>query len=343
MFDAIEAINDIIDDINDDAAEYAESCYEEIYDELCYRVECGDLTVEEAELINEKAYDMYIIEKSVRQREINRKFSSLLNKYNYDPKTKTIEVNGTKIKVNVNREDPYAASTMLQVDMKKYNREVKRLISIGMNEKDAKHIASSLLKRSGNTKIKSISIGNQINEFGLLHEVGHVKDESNKRKIKREKQFIDKYGRSSLNKDTRKELLKDDFFDDRDNNKIQKDIEKAVDEKNDKDQKRVINYKKINDAIKYQNLKQLYADKTLNEHDRSNSEYIADLYAMTHQDEHEFTDENKKHLDKVANSSDQKFFRRPMKVFSNPDNENRQISRNELMKRERKLITDTFK
>ena len=59
MFDAIEAINDIIDDINDDAAEYAESCYEDIYEELCYRVECGELSVEEAELINEKAYDMY--------------------------------------------------------------------------------------------------------------------------------------------------------------------------------------------------------------------------------------------------------------------------------------------
>ena len=33
--------------------------YKEIYDELCYRVECGELTLEEAELINEKAYDKY--------------------------------------------------------------------------------------------------------------------------------------------------------------------------------------------------------------------------------------------------------------------------------------------
>ena len=59
MFNAIEAINDIIDDINDDAMEYAESCYEEIYDELCYRVESGELTLEEAELVNEKAYEKY--------------------------------------------------------------------------------------------------------------------------------------------------------------------------------------------------------------------------------------------------------------------------------------------
>ena len=59
MFDAIEAINDIIDDINDDAAEYAESCYEDIYDELCYRVESGELSVDEAELINQVAYEKY--------------------------------------------------------------------------------------------------------------------------------------------------------------------------------------------------------------------------------------------------------------------------------------------
>ena len=62
MFDAIEAINDIIDDINDDAMEYAESCYEEIYEELCYRVECGDLTAEEAEMVNQAAYEKYVSE-----------------------------------------------------------------------------------------------------------------------------------------------------------------------------------------------------------------------------------------------------------------------------------------
>ena len=38
---------------------YGESYYEEIYDELCYRVECGDLTLEEAEIINERAYDSF--------------------------------------------------------------------------------------------------------------------------------------------------------------------------------------------------------------------------------------------------------------------------------------------
>ena len=76
MFDAIEAINDIIDDINDDTMEYAESCYEDIYEELCYRVESGELTLEEAELINDKAYDMYMSEATrykVEQERLARK------------------------------------------------------------------------------------------------------------------------------------------------------------------------------------------------------------------------------------------------------------------------------
>ena len=59
MFDAFEAINYIIDDINNEASEYAESCYDEIYNELCYRVECGDLTIEEANYLNDRAYEMY--------------------------------------------------------------------------------------------------------------------------------------------------------------------------------------------------------------------------------------------------------------------------------------------
>ena len=79
MFDAIEAINDIIDDINDDVAEYSESCYEEIYDELCYRVECGDLSVEEAELINNAAYEKYVSEAAgykVEQESLARKIQN---------------------------------------------------------------------------------------------------------------------------------------------------------------------------------------------------------------------------------------------------------------------------
>ena len=59
MFDAYEAINDIIDDINED---YYESCYDAIYEELCDRVDYGELTIEEAEMINEAAAYKYLYE-----------------------------------------------------------------------------------------------------------------------------------------------------------------------------------------------------------------------------------------------------------------------------------------
>ena len=61
MFDATEAINNIIDDIN---ADYYESCYDAIYEELCERVEDGNMTIEEAEMVNEAAAEKYLYEKS---------------------------------------------------------------------------------------------------------------------------------------------------------------------------------------------------------------------------------------------------------------------------------------
>ena len=59
MFNVNEAINDIIDDINED---YYESCYDAIYEELCDRVNYGELTLEEAEMINVAAAEKYITE-----------------------------------------------------------------------------------------------------------------------------------------------------------------------------------------------------------------------------------------------------------------------------------------
>ena len=55
-FDAYEAVDDLIDEINDDyAVEAAEEAYQQIYEELCERGECNELTLEEAEIINDAA------------------------------------------------------------------------------------------------------------------------------------------------------------------------------------------------------------------------------------------------------------------------------------------------
>ena len=63
-FDAYEAVDELIDEINDDyAVEAAEEAYQQIYEELCERVECDELTLEEAELINDAAAEKYLYEK----------------------------------------------------------------------------------------------------------------------------------------------------------------------------------------------------------------------------------------------------------------------------------------
>ena len=36
--------------------------YDLIYEELCERVECGELSLEDAEIINDVAYDKYVME-----------------------------------------------------------------------------------------------------------------------------------------------------------------------------------------------------------------------------------------------------------------------------------------
>ena len=62
-FDAYEAVDDLIDEINDEYAAEAVDAYQQIYDELCERVECDELTLEEAELINDVAAEKYLFEK----------------------------------------------------------------------------------------------------------------------------------------------------------------------------------------------------------------------------------------------------------------------------------------
>ena len=62
-FEAYEAVDDLIDEINDDyAAEAAEEAYQQIYEELCERVDYGELTLEDAEIINEAAAEKYLYE-----------------------------------------------------------------------------------------------------------------------------------------------------------------------------------------------------------------------------------------------------------------------------------------
>ena len=50
--------------------------YELIYEELCERVECGELTLEEAEIINDVAYDKYVKEANIYDKIIDKHASA---------------------------------------------------------------------------------------------------------------------------------------------------------------------------------------------------------------------------------------------------------------------------
>ena len=70
--------------------------YDLIYEELCERVECGELTLEEAEIINDVAYDKYVKEANIYDKIIDKhadasdRYEEKLNKITkaktqYDP------------------------------------------------------------------------------------------------------------------------------------------------------------------------------------------------------------------------------------------------------------------
>ena len=68
MFNVNEAVDELIDDINVD---YYESCYDAIYEELCDRVAYGELTIEEAEMINDAAAEKYLTEGNAFNKIVN--------------------------------------------------------------------------------------------------------------------------------------------------------------------------------------------------------------------------------------------------------------------------------
>ena len=113
MFNAFEAVNNIIDEINEN---YYESCYDSIYEELCDRVAYGELTIEEAEMINEAAAEKYLYEKV-------RLFKKKKKKYEFPDKIKktNYSIDGAKISYYYDpdkEEDPETIEENLD---KKYN------------------------------------------------------------------------------------------------------------------------------------------------------------------------------------------------------------------------------
>ena len=85
--------------------------YELIYEELCERVECGELSLEDAEIINDVAYDRYVTERNVydkivdRQAERAREYAGKLDRY--DAIAKANRSNTVQTQIN-NARNKYA-------------------------------------------------------------------------------------------------------------------------------------------------------------------------------------------------------------------------------------------
>lgn len=85
--------------------------YEMIYRELCERVENGELTCDEAYLINERAYDQYVIERK-KLTTTDRHMSKFKKKYNFVPdannkNTGQITVDGRQYPIDLDINNPF--------------------------------------------------------------------------------------------------------------------------------------------------------------------------------------------------------------------------------------------
>ena len=98
MFDATEAINDIIDEINSD---YYESCYNAIYDELFEKVITEEISLEDAQMINEAAAEKYLTEKVYTKK--NEQIIIIGKKLKYKTKQLKSQVKSAKTKEDLSK------------------------------------------------------------------------------------------------------------------------------------------------------------------------------------------------------------------------------------------------
>ena len=147
--------------------------YDIIYEELQDRVNNGDITLEFAESVNDLAYDKYYFTEMKKKADYRRE--KFLKQHNYDPKTKTIDLDGQKVRFNFiggsNKRHVVTNSSI-----KRYGRRCQ--------DKDGQTYEKS--------KIKGLQMDNaafnmkhpKAHEFVAGHEIaGHVENErKNERK-----------------------------------------------------------------------------------------------------------------------------------------------------------------
>ena len=128
-----------------------ENKYNIIFEELQNRVDSGELTIEDAEIINDLAYDKYFVEKKTREQ---YRIDSFKKKYNFKPdkpgaKTGTITVNGEDYPVDFNKGNTSITGYLVGTD--------GNII-----------ISDDFFKLKGSKK-------NERRDAILNHEIGHIK------------------------------------------------------------------------------------------------------------------------------------------------------------------------
>lgn len=246
------------------------------------------------------------MEKSHQTPEEKKKQQELLKKLKYDPKTKTIEVDGHRTRFNIDRENfDTAYMTSDYVNKKKRDKLNKYRSSSKSNQhkysksekKEIENI-SNKLKASHSSGVGKMKIGgvtvskDMLDEDTILHEIGHIRDYSNRRRANAQPSYVSKYGTSELPKDARKARLELNKLNKKGKltpvdsirkKKLEKIVDKSIKStasyKNDKELQRkdAIDKmdKEVNKAIRKKSRK-------LNSHDKIVDEYYADAYALKH-------------------------------------------------------------
>lgn len=282
-------------------------------------VECVENDYGSIRVYYEKASDLYTlyIEKSHQTPEEKKKQQELLKKLNYDPKTKTIEVDGHRTRFNIDRENPdeaYSAqSTLTKKEMKKIHNSLnnadstKKKLDI-IKDKDmaqlkkkafirnTKNYKNGVTKRDySGTRSHGVTVGKKsLDEGSILHEVGHVRYASNQRRAEAEPSYVAKYGTKELSKDVRRARLELNKLKKKENptftekkkiEKLEKIVQKGIEStpsyKKDEGQQKRDAMKKMDEELK-KKLKK----RNLNSHDKEISEYYADAYAIKHASTH---------------------------------------------------------
>ena len=262
--------------------------------------------------------DEFIItfESGNQTKEEKKKQQEVLKKLKYDPKTKTIEVNGHRCPFKIDREDPdsaqQTASALSKKDRKfmnkyrqKYQSEANFVKEVNKDEdkvsnetdkykrlRDKSRTLGSPYdknkkRRETGIKLDGVTVGkNNLNEESILHEVSHNRDGSIRRRIGAEPSYVAKYGTKELSKEARKARLelnklkkkeKPSILEKQKMKKLEKTLQKGIEATDSyKNDKWQQKRDQVNEMDKYIE-KQIRKNKRkLNSHDQYKGEHIAD-------------------------------------------------------------------